>query len=286
MAQVASPPTARVLDVLELLAASEGRRLRLSEIADALDLALGTAHNILVTLAERGWVDRDAGDKTFAVGPGLGIAATRAGAVPTPAVRARALAAELAAAVGCAASVVELAGSHLVITTWIAPDDSQPRVTPGETFPFAPPFGAALAAWQDAPAQQSWIDRARLADDALVERLREGLAATRRRGYDVDRTTPALTQAAHLLGGVDVADLPASVRQARDRLAEFAALGFLADDEPGPREVYSISTPLLDDAGRPVVNLSLHPMRRMTERQVAAMGRRLVAACVPARRPK
>ena len=276
---VASPPTARTLDVVELLAGSGGSRLRLSEIADTLGLSLGTAHNILSTLAERGWVQRDAVDKTFTVGPALGIAAAKGRSVRTLAVRAQTLASELAYEIDCAASVVERIGTDLIITFFETPHPGQPAAAPGETFPHSPPFGVAFAAWDTAEEQRAWIERGAADNEDLATQLRHGLATTRTRGFEVDRTTPALARAMALVGSLDDSQLPAKIRHVRHQLAEFAALGFVPDPDTRRRlEVFSISAPVFDQRGRPRLNVSLHPFRPMTNGEVNKMGRRLAAA--------
>lgn len=279
MADAASPPTARAIDVVELLVDSGGSRLRLSEIAHALGLSMGTAHNILSTLAERGWVQRDSTDKTFAVGPALEIAAAKARSVRTLASRARTLAGELSTEMDCAASVVERIGDDLVISAFMSPHPEHPGATPGETFPYSPPFGVALAAWDTHEEQHAWIERGAADNTDLAEQLRQSLAMTRTRGYEVDRTTPALARAMQLVGALDDTQIPSNIRHVRDQLAELAALGFVPDPDTRRRhEVFSIATPLFDERGRPRLSVSLHPFRHMTNGEVQKMGRRLVTA--------
>lgn len=61
MPKAGSPPTARVLDVLELLAqhARAGTSPRLSDLVRDLGLTQATAHAIMATLCDRGWAIRD-----------------------------------------------------------------------------------------------------------------------------------------------------------------------------------------------------------------------------------
>ncbi|MGY1938758.1 helix-turn-helix domain-containing protein [Nocardia gipuzkoensis] len=66
-----SAPTARVVDIIELLSRPGSERLRYSDIARELDLTQATTHAILKTLCDRGRVSRDPAVKTFALGPGL-----------------------------------------------------------------------------------------------------------------------------------------------------------------------------------------------------------------------
>ncbi|AXH97800.1 IclR family transcriptional regulator [Ornithinimicrobium avium] len=79
----------RALDILELLASRPGT-LGVTEIARGTGLAPGTAHRLLVGLAQRGWVRQDPG-RRYGVGPGAlrigGAAATTLAVVAAPALR-------------------------------------------------------------------------------------------------------------------------------------------------------------------------------------------------------
>ena len=58
-----SAPTERVLDVVELLSRPGNRQMRFSDVVRELDLSQATAHAILKTLTDRGWVDSRPGDQ-------------------------------------------------------------------------------------------------------------------------------------------------------------------------------------------------------------------------------
>jgi DNA-binding IclR family transcriptional regulator len=57
--ETASPPTGRVLDVLELLAQRDRDGPRLTDVIEELGITRATAHSILTTLCDRGWASRD-----------------------------------------------------------------------------------------------------------------------------------------------------------------------------------------------------------------------------------
>lgn len=80
----------RALDILELLASRPGT-LGVTEIARGTGLAPGTAHRLLVGLAQRGWVRQDPG-RRYGVGPAAlrlgGAASTKLAAVAAPFLRA------------------------------------------------------------------------------------------------------------------------------------------------------------------------------------------------------
>src|SRR5690242_13893127 len=67
----ASPPTARVVAVLNFLASHPQEQFGLSELARRLDLSKPTCLGIVTTLAEAGYLVRDAAEKTYRLGPAL-----------------------------------------------------------------------------------------------------------------------------------------------------------------------------------------------------------------------
>ncbi|MDJ0107875.1 helix-turn-helix domain-containing protein, partial [Rhodococcus erythropolis] len=72
-----SPPTERVVQVLDYLVGRPDQRFGLSELARALEISKPTCLGILTALADRGYLTRDEVSKTYGLGPAL-IAAGRA----------------------------------------------------------------------------------------------------------------------------------------------------------------------------------------------------------------
>ena len=66
-----SPPTGRVIEVLEFLAAHPTRRHSLADLVKHLDITKATCHVVLGTLAESGYVVRDPVLRTYGLGPAL-----------------------------------------------------------------------------------------------------------------------------------------------------------------------------------------------------------------------
>lgn len=66
-----SPPTQRVVAVLDHFVTHGGARSGLSELARATGLAKPTCLGILTSLAEAGYLVRDQKDKTYGLGPAL-----------------------------------------------------------------------------------------------------------------------------------------------------------------------------------------------------------------------
>ena len=276
-----SAPTARVLDVVELLARGGNRQLRFSDIVRELDLTQATVHAILKTLCDRGWASRDPVAKTFTLGPALAVVAARTDTVRPLTHAARSAVLRLSREVGYAGSVVERFGDSLVVTAFEGEPATQPSGIPGDRIPYAPPFGVAFAAWDGAEEQRAWIQRGAGDNADRTQRLTRVLERTRERGYDVDWTTPALAQAVQVVGTLDSSDMPSPVRQIVEQLlAEFTTIGFLSDDNPGRRKqpVVTVAAPVFDHRGRVALMLAVHPLCPLSARQVQTIGRKLTEA--------
>jgi DNA-binding IclR family transcriptional regulator len=272
-----SAPTERVLDVIELLSQPENRTMRFSDVVRDLDLSQATAHAILKTLADRGWVNRDPVDKTFSLGPALALIAARLDGARPLANLAHDAARRLATAVDVPASVIERAGGDLVITAFEQPKGSAISAAPNERIPYTAPFGVAFAAWDTPEAQQKWIQRAAADDAALTRQLTDVLAQTRERGYDIDWMTPALAQAAHAIGSLSEHALPVNLRSIIDQLrVEFTSAAMTSGETGAPRPVATISAPVLDKTGHIQLVLGIHPVRPMTMREVQRAAKSLL----------
>ena len=265
-----SAPTERVLDIVELLSRTGNREMRFSDVVRELDLSQGTAHAILKTLSDRGWVTRDPVAKTFALGPTLTLVASRLDTARPMAHLARDAARRLAETTAMPASVIERIGDELLITAFERPADASVTPLPNERIPYAPPFGVGFAAWDTPSERQAWVRRGASGDSALSERLATVLDRTRERGYDVDWMTPTLAQAAHAIGTLSGDTLPQNLRSIIDRLrVEFTSAGLIPDDTTrGAHPVATISAPVLDDDGRIQLVLAVHPVQPMTTREV------------------
>jgi DNA-binding IclR family transcriptional regulator len=241
-----------------------------------LGLTQATAHAILTTLCDRGWASRDPVDKTFSLGPALAVVAARVDTARPLAHTARTAALQLADELGYATSVVERVGDSLVITAF---EDAgrQSGGAPGDRIRYAPPFGVAFAAWDTDEQQRAWIQRSAATNAKLARRLEEVLARTRERGFDVDCTTPALTQAAQVVGTLPSDGLPDHVREITDQLlVEFTTIGFLSDDDTArqAQPVATIAAPVFDHRGRVAMIVAVHPLQALTRKRIDSIGRR------------
>lgn len=272
-----SAPTERVVDIVELLSRPGNRRMRFSDIADELGQTQGTAHAILKTLSDRGWVTRDSNTKSFELGPMLSLIAASLNTARPLAHVAREAARRLSRTLDMAVSVVEVAGDELLITAFESPAHNPLRETVTDRIPYLPPFGVAFAAWDTPEAQRDWITRGSAGDTDLEQRLHAVLARTRDRGYDIDWMTTALAQIAHTLGAISVDTLPAGLRPIVDQLRVALTSGSADEELSGEdRTVATISAPALDDAGHTRLILGVHPMLAMSAHEIDNVAQQLL----------
>ena len=189
-----SAPTARVLDVVELLCHASPSGHAILGCGARLDLSQATAHSILKTLSDRGWVRRDPVTRQFALGPALTVMAAHLDIARPLAAMARDAVQRFADMTGMPASLLERSGDELVITPFENGKSSSITAAPNQRIPYMPPFGIAFAAWDAADEREAWIARGAAGEARLQQRLRTLLTRTRERGYDVDWMTPALSK--------------------------------------------------------------------------------------------
>jgi DNA-binding IclR family transcriptional regulator len=271
-----SAPTTRVLNVIEFLSRPGTAGTRFSDLVRELDLTQATAHAILKTLVDRGWVVRDQADKSFSLGPVFAALAGRTG--HTLSGRAAAAAGRLAHELEMPTSVLERVGDLLIITASERPDPSMPMAVVGDRIPYAPPFGITYAAWDTAEEQRAWIQRGAAHDADLALRLAGVLEQTRERGYEIDWMTPAMAQAALAIGTLSADAIPGHVRQMIDHLSvEFTTLGKALVDSPltSSATIASMSAPVLDDEQHTSLIIAIHPLGRLTKRQIGYAATRL-----------
>lgn len=184
----ASPSVGRVVDVVEFLATDPDREVSLSELCRRLDLSKATAHALLATLRERGWVVRHPRDRTYRIGPGLlslaGVAVgRRLEAVDYARDEMRTLAQELD--LQCVASAV--VGGDIVLLAAVG--KVRPlgvHVQAGQRLPLAPPLGTVFLAWSSDEEIDRWLRR--LGPEASESHLagyRRAVARVRARGYAI-----------------------------------------------------------------------------------------------------
>ncbi|WP_418002809.1 helix-turn-helix domain-containing protein [Mycobacterium sp. PDNC021] len=156
---VPSPPTLRVIQIVELLASAELPGT-VADIADRLELSRSTVAAILVTLEERGWVVR-LPDLTYRIGSAGVEFGVRASAQLPLGGSVIGEIDGLAQRVGCDAALIMGSATHLA---FIYVTTGYGRIpTPlgtGARIPLRAPMGATMVAYASPSIQQQWLDTA------------------------------------------------------------------------------------------------------------------------------
>ena len=279
-----TPAAQRTVDVLNLLAAHRGRPLGLSEIARRIGIGKGSAHALLTTLGDAGYLVRHPTDKTYVLGPavvGLGRAAAAAelSALDFARPAMEGLSAELG--LQCLASAA--IGTEIVILGRAgAPVPLGLSVEVGQRLPLVPPLGTVFVAWSPPHEIDAWLRRlgASAGEDELA-RYRAAVATVRRRGYSVALEAEARARLGRALadvaGDAGAAELRAQVLEL---VAELGHEEYILGELTGAAryQINHLAAPVRDPDGRVVLALVLLGFTdRIDAEDLAPLGRRLVA---------
>ncbi len=278
-----SPPTRRVVEIVELLVERGDVPARLSDIVKALGLNQATAHMIMKELVAAGWVTRDPVDKTFSVGGALARLAEQIDHSQSVVHAAHAVAQALADEYGYAVSVSERMGHQLAITAFIAAPtghDDQWHAAVGDRLPFAAPFGPAYAAWEPREERLAWIERSGVASRAFRLHLEQFLDDTVRQGFSVESMSPEMVSAVPVMTKLQTEALSDSMRDNIDSvLLEMTGAATNPARPRGQRNyVGAISVPVFDHSDRVTHSISVHPFTNLTSRKIEQVGRRICRA--------
>ena len=275
-----SPPTDRVVDVMEMLAVEPGRRFTLAQICRAQGITRATGHAILATLVDRAWVDRDDVETTYGLGARMGAVFTHRrppGRVLDDLLRA------LARDLDMPVSLATLRNRFLVITDTVAPPSAPQRVQTGLALPVIAPFGREYVAWADDDVRREWL-RMLPCDEALAARIETVLGSIRSRGFTVDRLSRPLVRvhaALQALGDDIVVDeLSASLANTYAALAtiDVSDAELDAGDEVS---VATVSVPIATTrsaASEVTMSLAAQPFARMAPAEIRAVAQALTSA--------
>lgn len=266
----ASPPTQRVIAVVELLAHSPGRSWSLSEICKRLGISRATGHAIMAALSTSEWVTRDDALQ-YRIGPALPalFAGSRLERDFRGPLR------ELSARLRMPVFLTELCEQTLIVRIATRGDNPAPTVvSEGLTLPFAVPFGREFVAW-DSTALRDWLAPARHVPGAQTERITMTLDHIRQRGFGVERLSDAYVRTFRAMRalGADSGHDEISTRLAAAFL-ELTAID-LPDDELSAGAVNSIATisaPIGDIEHGARLSVSAQPMGPLDGARVRQIG--------------
>ncbi len=239
-----SPAVDRTVAILNHLAARPREQFTLSELARDLDLNKATAHALLATLVEAGYLVRYEDTKTYGLGPALIALGNAATASYAAAAHVQAPMDRLSAEfdLECVASTA-IGGEIVILASSGTPRPLGINIQPGLRLPLVPPLGTVFVAWSGSRDIDRWLDRhGPDATDEDLERYRRAIDVVRQRGFSVG------------LGGDDQQRLVESIQapQSRPRTpsapGEEYALVELAD--PSSYRLNHIGAPVFGPDGR------------------------------------
>jgi DNA-binding IclR family transcriptional regulator len=288
-----SPAVIRAADVLLALAAHPTRPFTVTELARQVGIPRATCNSLLLGLAERGFVRRDAALR-YELGQAA-IALGDAARVANPALRAAGVHAEaLARSQSCVAAVTIRDGAETRVASvydFGPPFGIRPRA--GDSIALVPPFGATFVAWEDHDEVQAWLRRA---DPPLtkaeIERYHEALAAVRRRGFSVTvspgRQPEVATALEHLIGDQPPGD-PERARDEAIRVVTHSEYLAAELDPQGTIRLTQVSAPVFQPGegsgagGNVAASLMfLGPGHDLTAREIHSVGESVRAAAIRA----
>jgi len=273
-----SPPTERVIAVINLLTAHPDRRFTLTEIISQLDITKATCHVLLKSLTQAGYLVRHP-DKTYTLGPAL-IAAGRVAQKSFSALgSARPEMEKLAERFRAVVSAAAIVGDELVIVERVGPDDPSDHLQVGHRIPLIPPLGMPFMAWADKATFEHWLKRSPgghlKGEHMRWEQVAEGV---RQLGYGVERMSESSGRIRSLVGELVDDQLSLSVRNLLAHLVEE-----IGPDHYLPKEILNgdrkpvsvIYAPVLDEHSRAEISIALNVFREMSSRQIQQAGNAL-----------
>lgn len=275
----ASPPTARVVAILDFLSRHPQERFGLSELTRRVGLSKPTCLGILSTLADSGYLVRDSSDKTYRLGPALislGQMAQESMRV-NPAARAELR--TLSATFDTSAGLTAVVDDRITVLELVGPAGRDPGVRVGQSYPFAPPVGLMFVLWDD-DALRTWLAKApTIPLRTESTRLHRVIENCRADGYLVERLTPGGRRLYALMAGMST-NLPDELRALLSELvSDIGERVYLRDEGSGGRarhDISVISAPVFDHYQRQVMAASLHIGTALTDKEITDRARALV----------
>jgi DNA-binding IclR family transcriptional regulator len=283
MADRASPPTGRVVAVLDFLAEHPHDRFGLSELARRLGLSKPTCLGIVTTLTESRYLVRDGLDKTYRLGPkliSLGHTAQESMRV-NPAAREELR--RLSTTYDTTAALSAVIDDRITLLELFGPPGADVGVRVGQSYPFAPPVGLMFVLWDD-EALRTWLAKEPtipLRTD--TERLQRVIAECRTAGYLVERLTPGGRRLYALMAGISTTlpqELQALLGEMVSDVGERVYLRSERNTDGRRRsartDISVISAPVFDHHRRQVMVVSLQIGRGLTDTEINRLARGLL----------
>lgn len=266
---VTSPPTERVVRILELLASDPDRGFALTEIARVLHISHGTCHAIVTTLAARQWIVRDRHSGGYSWGPAL-AALSR----PVNKQAFRPDLQRLSDAVGMQVVLGVRQGPTVVVTDAVGESLAAPPVSVGFRMPIVAPFCREFVAEAGGQVKKEWLGGLGAPSPQLRRRLGAVLDEVRSRGYAIERMSREYVRVYSALQALAAEGEPDEITA---RLASAFADLTVVDYLPGELEgtehlIANVAAPIHDADGTVTMSVGASPFAAMTPAEVADLG--------------
>jgi DNA-binding IclR family transcriptional regulator len=281
VASRANPATARAFAILRYMAERPDDRHTLSSLYRAAGMSKATCLMVLRALVGLAVVTRRS-DNSYVLGPAniaLRTAALDRSRVISMAMRAIN---ELATDAGGLGVVSLVVGGYLQLLSTVDPNGSQPQ--PKDRFPMSPPLGTVFAAWWPDERVAQWLGTSGQDLRGGPDKYTSALASVRRRGYaingSIDRVRVRLREYADSLPP----DTPHEevYRLLVDfitRLGASSEYNFVEVDPGRSYSIGSLSAPVFDRSGEPVLALTLFGLPgALSGAAILELGERLLEA--------
>ena len=277
----ASPPTDRVVAILDFLAGRPDERFGVSELARRVGLSKPTCLGIVTSLTDAGYLVRDQADKSYRLGPSLITLGHKAQESMRVSPAAREQLRRLSSRYGVTAALSAVVDDRITLLDLVAPTGVRPGVEVGQSYPFAPPVGLMFVLW-DAAALRDWLAKEpTIPVRTDTERLHRVIAECRADGYLVERLTPGGQRLYALMAGMSNS-LPDELRALLGEIvSDIGERVYLRGEnsEAGQRhDVSVISAPVYDHHRRQAMVASLQIGRALTDAEITERARELVVA--------
>ncbi|NDZ96058.1 helix-turn-helix domain-containing protein [Streptomyces sp. SID6673] len=269
-----SPPTARVVSIIELLAEPDRQSMTLAEIVRQIGLSRATAHAIVGELVEHGWLFRDPASNTYGIGPGFVALARSADNADHLSRWAGTAARELSERLSIPCFVARrTAPDSITVSEHAVPDhltddgDASPWFRHGQRIRLRPPICREFLAWETAEVRAEWIAQA---PETTRTRLRLVLDVVAERGYSIERMTDDHVAMVDALSSLDTMSdgLRAKVG---DLLTELSVIDYLPDELTGDVAAVTIGAPIRDANRGVVASIVACPNTTMTATELIAV---------------
>lgn len=271
-----SPPTERVISVLELLGKEPATQFSLAEICRRLGLSRATAHAILTTLAARAWAVRDPATAGYSLGPAVAALGR-----PAHTLLHRVELQALSNATGTQVSLARREGDALVVIGTVGECLTGPRISRGMRTPFVAPIGRDYVAWSSIEGQRAWLEALGTPSRRFRQRMTLVLNEIRQRGFVVERLTRDYVRVYTALRALTAdSEIDEITTQLARAYTELAAVDILDEEmrNGAAHSVATVSAPIRDADGVVTMTLMASVFATLDGAAIRTLGEQVRAA--------